>query len=690
MKACFLDAIAGKTRETEVFYEVTQRWYHARLYPRPGGGVSFYYLDISERKAQEEALRQAHERLALAQSAAHAGTWEWDLATDTLTWSPEALAMHGIASDTGHVPLATWHQSLHPDDLERTRAMLDQRIANHQPLDDEFRVVLPSGEIRWIEGHGRAQYDHLGQPQRVHGLCLDITERKRTEAALAQAMADSQAAIRAKEAFLANVSHEMRTPLNVIVGIAELLRRDIGDRDAAAKLEQLTDSAQHLLGIIGNILDFSSAQAGRFALDSRDFQLASAMRRTQGMLAERARAKGLTLAVDIPPALANIHLRGDAQRLTQVLVNLCDNAIKFTEEGWVRLAVAELGADGDTITLGFSVADSGIGIAASEQGKLFTPFTQVDASSTRNQGGTGLGLAISQRLVALMGGQICIDSQPGHGSKFSFEITLPRGHQAPEAMPAAAGTDCGHYQILLVEDHTLSRQILAELLAQLGCAVTTAEDGATAVALAGTQVFDLILMDWQMPVLDGLDATRAIRALPGHSGVPIIALTANSLPEDRDRCLAAGMDHHIGKPATLEVLASTLRQWLPALPLAGALADDDSPLPQLAGVEIAKFWRSSSRQFDNYRGLLTRFIASDGQELATIRTHLAAGDREAAAVLAHKLKGGAGFLGAHTIADCAANIEKCLTNGADTATIHQLISTIEGEMARLEEALRAQ
>jgi two-component system sensor histidine kinase/response regulator len=534
-------------------------------------------------------------------------------------------------------------------------------------------------------------------PSRYIAFLRNITRRKEAELALVQAKEAADAANAAKSAFLANMSHEIRTPLHVIMGLGHLLRRDIDDPVQQERVDQLCASSDHLLAIINDVLDLSKIEAHRLALDRSDFRLYTVVTKVERMVAGQAQDKGLTLTMDISPQLLGMTLNGDTLRLTQVLINLCDNAAKFTDKGVVRLGIHCLAETADTVAVRFTVADTGIGIAPAHQARLFEAFQQADTSTTRERGGTGLGLAISQRLVALMGGTIRVQSGLGVGSTFGFDLTLARATTLPEAETAPAvriAADFYGRHILFAEDHPLSQEILAEMLDGLGCVVDVASDGAEAVACAQEQSYDLILMDMLMPRMDGLAATRAIRALPQHRDTPIIALTANAYVEDRQRCLDAGMNGHLGKPVTPATLAAALAEWLPNL----ADTSDEMPdcdcemsraLGKIAGLVVGRVWRSSPTQLAQYVAQLNRFMEIHAQDMARLREHIAARENEAAQVLAHSLQGIAGLLGARRIASLASEIVQGLRAEVDDSIIKFLADACEAELAILAGAIQA-
>ncbi len=381
---------------------------------------------------------------------------------------------------------------------------------------------------------------------------------------------DAQGANRAKSAFLANMSHEIRTPLNAIVGLNYLMRRDGVSPEQAARLDKIDSASQHLLSIIDDVLDLSKIEAGRVQLESTNFHLSSILDNVHSIIAESAREKGLAVRVDgdaVPP-----WLRGDPTRLRQALLNFAGNAVKFTHTGSITLGARLLEDDASGLLVRFSVEDTGIGIASEHLPRLFQVFEQADPSITRKFGGTGLGLAITQRLAQLMGGECGVHSEPGAGSRFWFTARLQRGHGAVPVATLDAATNAeeqlrrGHRgaRILLAEDNEVNREVALAMLHGVGMNVDIAADGREALNKVRTGRYDLVLMDMQMPEMGGLEATQAIRALPGWRDRPILALTANAFQEDRLACEAAGMNDFIAKPMDVGALYSALLRWLEA------------------------------------------------------------------------------------------------------------------------------
>ena len=391
---------------------------------------------------------------------------------------------------------------------------------------------------------------------------------------------EAEQASRAKSAFLANMSHEIRTPLNAIIGMNELLLSEATTPLQAERLGKVGAAGRHLLAIVNDILDLSKIEAGQLHLESSDFRLASVFDHVTSILGSSAQDKGLQLTADITAAPG--WLRGDVTRLRQALLNFAGNAVKFTHQGSVTLRARLLKEAHGELLLHFSAQDSGIGIAADQLPRLFQDFEQADSSTTRLYGGTGLGLAITRRLAVLMGGDAGAESVPGVGSTFWFTARLQRGVGAePDSAELGSPTEAkaadsdvrmqlrqhhGQARILLVEDNEVNLELALYLLQDVGLSADLATDGRQAVQQAQAVAYDLILMDMQMPVMDGLTATRAIRALPGRAAVPILALTANAFTEDREQCLAAGMNDFISKPVSAPELYASVLKWLDQAP----------------------------------------------------------------------------------------------------------------------------
>jgi signal transduction histidine kinase/CheY-like chemotaxis protein len=442
---------------------------------------------------------------------------------------------------------------------------------------NEASVKLFSTEQQLIGD--REQLRDAEQKVRALNAELEARVRYRTaeleaaNAALVLTRDTAAAASRAKSTFLANMSHELRTPMNAIMGMTSLALRHAEAPKLKNQLEKIDQASKHLLGVINDILDISKIEAERLTLERVTFKLGEVLENLTSLIGQKVMDKGLKLRVDLSPEVARLTLLGDSLRIGQILLNFAGNAVKFTDQGSVTVRALMIQDNPNDVLLRWEVLDTGIGIAAEDQKRLFTAFEQADGSMTRKYGGTGLGLAISKRLVNMMGGEVGVDSQVGSGSTFWFTVRLGKAPMVNDAVPPAPTfsqdsaetrlkSQFSGARILLAEDEPINQEVSRGLLEDVGLAVDLAEDGAIAVEMAKQTTYALILMDMQMPNLNGVDATRAIRTLPGYADTPILAMTANAFDEDRQVCLDAGMNDHIGKPVDPDKLFETLLEWL--------------------------------------------------------------------------------------------------------------------------------
>jgi PAS domain S-box-containing protein len=466
---------------------------------------------------------------------------------------------------------------LHPDDREQVAQSIAALREPGEETTLEYRVLRADDTVLWVETNFCvAENATPGGPPQVVSVSRIIDRRKDLERALIEARERAEHAAAAKSDFLANMSHELRTPLNAIIGFSGLLKASPGlSKTDARHAGLIQDASATLLEIVNSVLDFSKLEAGAVELDPRPFNPLDEARAVAALVDDIANTKGLTLTVTAEGKPAA--LMGDAPRLRQVLLNFLSNALKFTSRGGVTLTLNQSVAGAGAQTLRVEVTDSGIGVPLDQLAQVFERFTQADVSVSRRFGGTGLGLAISKRIIEMMGGTIGADSTPGEGSTFWFEVTLPTASDAdvsPHAEAAQADLD-RPVRLLLVEDVAVNRELVQALLAPFDIEIDTACDGVEAIHAVEQKTYDLILMDVQMPVMDGLTAAERIRAsgCVGATTTPIIAMTANVLPEQVTKCLEAGMNGHIGKPISPARLVETIAQWTAPGAMDAARAD---------------------------------------------------------------------------------------------------------------------
>jgi PAS domain S-box-containing protein len=782
---------------------------------------------LAERESALTALSSelllAQEKVRLATESGGIGIWESDLITGAVHWDAQSYRLFGLEPKKEALTYDFWAAQVHPDDLDAAEAAFQLTLSTGADFFSEFRAVWADGSVHHLRGFGRLRRNADGRAERIVGTNIDVTETIQRAQSLKDARDSADAASQSKGQFLANMSHEIRTPMNAILGLLDLLQStDLTDRqrDYASKTD---GAARSLLGLLNDILDFSKVEAGKMTLESEPFRIDKLLRNLATILSSNVGAKDIEVLFDIDATLPTF-LRGDAMRLQQVLINLGGNAVKFTSQGQVVLAMHMLSRQENSVSVRFSVQDTGIGIAPEHQAHIFSGFSQAEGSTTRRFGGTGLGLAISKRFVELMGGDIEITSAPGVGSTFAFVLEMPTEELVPEhlaepdrssvapqrvlvvddnpiageltlrmirswgwtahlaqsgqqalemiatqrnpaetafpypvvymdwKMPDMDGWEatrrirewaqtlnlpqplvmmitahggetlalrteaeqdmingflvkpvtasmlydalkdassgntsvrkiakgCSNarqlvgMRILVVEDNLINQQVADELLTAQGAIVSLAANGqlgADAVAAAAPQ-FDVVLMDVQMPVLDGYGATRVIRNELGLTDLPIVAMTANAMASDRDACIAAGMNEHIGKPFDMGKLVSLLIRMSGLHPLAASsegpeTAPPELPaVPEIEGLELQTALNRMSGMRTLYVRTARDFVRIIDTAIPELQQCLATGDKQKAVMRLHTLKGNAGTLGATELAATAAKFEKLCTTEA--------------------------
>ncbi|ALL14617.1 PAS domain-containing hybrid sensor histidine kinase/response regulator [Caulobacter henricii] len=512
--------------------------------------------------ARERAVSEYEDAQARLRSSESLYRLLADNLTDSISlWSPEGKRLYSSPSierlmgytpeEYLYVPVS---EVVRPEDNERLFNIIKGLKRGGESRTAEYRSRRKDGREIWVE----STYARLADGS-VISTSRNITERWTLQRDLETALVEAQSAVAAKSDFLANMTHELRTPLNAIIGFSGVLR---GSNRLSSEdrhhVELISGASATLLGVINDVLEFSRLEAGYLDLDPQPFDPAQLVRSACALIEDQARDKGLTLSLDIAPGLSG--MVGDGPRLSQVLLNLLSNSVKFTSEGHVTVSLRQF-VEAETARLRIEVIDTGIGISEDQIGKVFERFAQADGGISRQFGGTGLGLAISKRIIERMDGQIGVVSTEGQGSTFWFEVSAPVVSLDTVQAAHNEGTSgfTAPLRVLVVEDNAVNRELVCTLLAPFDITIDTAHDGAEGLKATERGIYDLILMDIQMPVMDGLTATRLIRA--NNNTAPIVALTANVLPEQIAKCLAAGMNDHIGKPFHAARLLETVVRW---------------------------------------------------------------------------------------------------------------------------------
>lgn len=675
------------------------------------------HRESNSRLLAEEALDETRDRLQLAVDAAGLALWDWQLPAKQVFLTARWGEMVGDIAMDAYWNLADLEARVHPDDaaaMQAHQAALLSGAAQRAVI--QHRTRTPTGWL-WIESHAMvAEHDSLGKPLRLMGTLADISERKQAQQDNDRARELAEQASRAKGEFLANISHEVRTPLNALMGLTRMLMDSPVNTEQASWLNLMDSSAHALLALLNDILDLSRIEAGKLDVENVRFDLRRTVEEAVGPYAEQARSKPLDWQLVLEPDLPQ-SVMGDPGRLRQVLGNLMSNALKFTPRGGritVQAAVLPAAA-GQPARLKLQVQDSGVGIAKKHQAGIFDAFTQADASTARRYGGSGLGLAICARLARLMGGDIALTSELGQGS--TFALTLPlrvapastsegplSGHMELSEI-AQAGPRYAGLVVLLAEDNPVNELMMRQLLLRLGCMVRVARGGVQAVALWEQGGIELILMDVQMPGMSGLEATQRIRELElrrRFSRTPIVAVTANAMRGDREQCLAAGMDGYAPKPVSPQALMAEMDRVLkrgterPPLPVASMrpietpAEQPSEPPTHVAAVPRAIDVDKLRRRLDGDEATLKQLAIAMRSDLAQRQTDMqrALVNRDTAAAVAHAhgLKGSLGSMTAERGARLAKGLELAARSG-DWQLFERALPLMQAEARQIDAAL---
>jgi PAS domain S-box-containing protein len=645
----------------------------------------------SARKTQQ-LLNTRETQLAEAFRLAKLGTWSLNLPGDSIELSDEAMSLLGRSAEATPPTFRQFLECLHPEDRDAFTAAFFNRVVTQ--IAQDCRIVRPDGAARFVHIRGQIVRDENGNPTLGGGMIQDITARQLADAELLRLKDYAEAANHAKSEFLANMSHELRTPMSAILGFAEMMLLTGEDApDHRECIQVIRRNADHLLELINEILDLSKIEAGHMDVEQVECDVPALLSEVVALMKSRADEKQLTFNVGIDGPLPRYVLT-DPLRLRQIVVNLLGNAVKFTPAGNIEMLVCAEQV-GDSHMLGIEIRDTGIGMTSEQLSRVFEPFTQAEQSTTRKFGGTGLGLAISMRLARLMGGNITVSSVPGVGTTFTVMIktgafegveTFSKLEEIPPTpipaeLPIAAEPISAH--VLLVEDGRDNRRLISTHLKMAGGTVDFAENGGIAVELARSNSYDLILMDMQMPVMDGYLATQELR----RRGIatPIIALTAFAMSEDRDKCMAAGCTDYLSKPVSRERLLNMVRHHLgePAHPDKGRKIPAQHQEPANASHSTNKLHSSISLHL-GMASIIDDFVRDLPAQVDQLRSMLEQRQMDALRRLVHQLRGACGGYGFDAVTDIAAAAENAIKNGQSAVAISACINSLIQVIRRIE------
>lgn len=649
-----------------------------------------FLIDLSERVHIEASLRETTEQLQLATQAGGVGIWIHDLVSGRETWDDQMYMLYDADRTEYPDGLDVWNVRIHPEDKEQCTIKLRNAIDNEHGYANEFRIIWPDQSVHVIKALAKIRRDENGIPVSLLGTSWDITAQTIIEEELYNSnrflelsrlranelLVQAESANAAKSAFLATISHEIRTPMNGIIGMAELLLDTELNPEQRQFADLLRSSGKSLLSLLNDLLDFSRIEAKKVRLEDKPFDLPALLNDVGNLFRSQCELKSLTLISSIDPALPRV-VMGDSGRLRQVLINLVNNAVKFTHTGSITVSAKLKKEDSSAYEVRFSVKDSGIGIAEIDQTKLFAPFSQIDGSSTRRYGGTGLGLAISKELVSLMEGEIGVISTEGKGAEFWFTsrfspavsgtISDTKTRLQSSNKPAGTATDafCAkRLRVLVAEDNLTNQLIACRFMEKLGAHVDTADTGKEALKAVQGSHYDLVLMDCQMPEMDGFEASRMIREYeyenPQVKPVVIIALTARAQESDRVKCLEAGMNDYLKKPVDPDLLARMLKRWFTQ-----DEPDEQNPstrpeTPPHASpfFDQESFLKRTLNDLDFSRMVINAFLSDIPDQIKGLEDSTSEDKAEKAAHYAHRIKGASANVSCTRMRDIAETIEK--------------------------------
>jgi PAS domain S-box-containing protein len=619
------------------------------------------FEDITEKRKSDELIRKKSQQLVEAQTLAQIGSWEWDKATDTITRSEELNKIYGISGEEFKDSINEY-KYVHPDDKELVDGIIKNAYNDKKPFDFFYRCQRPDGTGRVLHARGAVVLDLKGNLIGIHGTSQDVTETKRIEQELIKAKILAEEFALAKERFLANMSHEIRTPLNAIIGFSNLIDPNKLDADTRENFAAIKSSGNNLLNIVNDILDVSKIQAGMMQIEKTTFSIISLFKSINILLQLKAKEKKLNLSFTHTEMVPEC-VSGDPTKLTQILINLVGNAIKFTEQGSVQIS-CDLEKEQEGIYLmKFTVTDTGIGIDKEKNQNVFDRFTQASMDTTRLYGGTGLGLSIVKSLVELQGGKIELNSTLGKGSVFTLWIPYEKASMSMlEAMNHATKFDkaynLGNLKILLAEDNELNQKLAKKVLNSFDFEVEIAVNGQDAVEKLKTGAYDIVLMDLQMPIMDGAAATRIIRK-ELNSTIPIIAMTAHAMSGEKERCIGYGMNDYITKPFKPKELYTKIGVLLDKK---NAAIPTDTKAPIRVGqtqfIDLHYITELSEGSTEFILEMMDIFKRNVPIDLCSFELAVKNGNYKEIKAMAHKLQSSANIMGVAILAKLLLEVEQ--------------------------------
>lgn len=651
-----------------------------------------------QREEAEKALKISEARLSQAQKIARIGNWEFNFRTSEVYWSEEMYNIFEV--DPKHFKLEHDHYKtlIHPEEREEFRELMKKSASSGEHINKDLRAILPDGTFKFINVQAYYEFDHRGEKQKLVGTVQDVNQRKIVESQLIEARMAAEESGKIKEQFLANMSHEIRTPMNAIIGFTNLMiGQDNFSPEQKKYIRAIHDAGEHLMVIINDILDFSKIQSGKMVIEKLDFSLPELVEKVINLFRQKADEKGIQLSYTIEENVP-MHLTGDPVRLNQVLVNLISNAVKFTENGYVKLGIRHLTTTDSMVRVRITAEDTGIGVPEEKLNTIFESFTQASNDTTRKYGGTGLGLTIVKKIIELQHGSIAVQSKPGQGTVFVVDLPFERsisdsfkGKRSTEnAVTAEAPADYPRdIRVLMAEDNELNQTLAASVFRKIGWHLDIAGNGKIAIEKLGSGHYDILLMDIQMPEMDGYTATLKIRnelSLPA-SQIPIMAITAHALNSEVKKCLDAGMNDYIAKPFKIEDLirkvTSLVKKDSDVKPAETGVSEKVQAVHSQM-IDMENLFEMSGNSPETVSTIISLFLSQAPEKIEELQSYLREKNWQEMKMLCHKMKSSYALLGVRDLRKYMEVIEEdCMQNAIDMNKFELLVSSIVKQNAAL-------